>query len=550
MLRLIAFFALTSNVAFAGSDSVVSIDNKYSGVIVSPSGLLLTADHCGLSSQVSVKLDNGQAKTAKLIYAPPQNGIDEAQVYQILGGGEFPFTPVSDTDPEINDTVTGVGFPNGKFTSNSGVVTGVGYSVRRSSQFQYSLQSGTVTNWRSHVGASGGPLLNERGELIGLLSMSGEQGLSYWIGPDSIRQSIVAASYPSRGQRTIMFSDPSNPECLKFENEIRSKRYDIVVIRTTDPQYPLMASEYEKYTGSKLLNKPTFWVEATNSAKVVPVFAIEAIPMIVKALKFIVHGIARLIAGRPDDEPQAYVPPPETPETLDPSNLTVVLLIKKLDTGIVKGAVTSAALNKTIGPVSRKINESIGGNVRVEIVAERLEPERFTLIQSAAQIDADPGAVIVLVRSQSLGLKSIIARKVEASVKEHIPETLPIDIVFERIHALSYNTILDAVLSKGFLDSPPSPVESDNTLKDKIREIATEQIGSVVTDKLSASESSIKKLIDSKIGDKEESPISNGIVATLISLLGAGYAGREGWKSFAARKVKDVAVKAVKKKLS
>jgi hypothetical protein len=548
MLRIIALFALSANLAFASSDSTVSIDGRYSGVVVSPSGLLLTADHCGLSRQVTVKFNNGQTRTAKLIYAPPQNGVDESQLYQILGGGEFPFVTIAESDPKVGDSVTSAGFPGNKYLEKSGLVTGVNFSVAKNPQFQYSLHNGVVTDWKSGEGASGGPLLNNQGHLIGLLSMSGQQELSYWIGLESIRQSIVAASYPSREQRTIMFSDPSNPECIKFEDEIRSKRHDIVVVRITDPQFELMRTEYKKYTGSELVKFPTFWLESTNSSKQVATFAIGAIPLIVKALKFIVHGIARLIAGHPDDEPEQYVAPLPVEESLEPGNLTIVVLAKKQDLGLAKGAVTSIALNKAIGPLTRKINETIGAQAKVEIIAERMEPERFLIVKTAAQVDADPGAIIVLVRSQSLGLKSIIARKVEESVKGHIPENVPIEIVFERIHTQSYNSIFDALLSKGHLDPAPVPVESD--LSDKIRDIATGQIDGILSDKLAGSESKIEGLLNDKLKPAEGSPISNGMIAGLVSALGLGYGSREGWKAFAARKVKDVAVKVVKKKLS
>ena len=176
-------------IAHANEAAVVRLSGC-SGVCVSADGLILTADHCGEDVTVPVLFSDGSKYTATLEYSPPQNGIDEAQTYRISGVGGLPFAPVALSQPKAGDKVWSVGYPAGNYQRNAGRVERIGFTTSGNASFAVRIDDGVVTNWQSDGGNSGGPLFNESGEVIGLLSMSGSEPRSYWIGLTSIRQAM------------------------------------------------------------------------------------------------------------------------------------------------------------------------------------------------------------------------------------------------------------------------------------------------------------------------------------------------------------------------
>jgi hypothetical protein len=462
MARITLLLITLASTSLASEATVVQLEGqggKFSGVIVSPSGLIVTADHCGKANSVNVRLRDGTARVAVLRYAPPHNGIDEAQVYQITGGGEFPFSPLGKSPAGVGDEVSSFGYSERSFERRSGQVIETGFVVRSDGNYDLELSDGLVTDWKSSDGTSGGPLFNSKGEVIGILSMSGTWPRSYWINLPSITEAIRRSQFPTHKQRLVMFSVPGDKDCELYEKEIKATSNGILVIRTDSDEFPQWKSSYEAFTRQKLDKFPTFWAEGTNqtkSAKYQPGFLGSLLSWFRGILQALLGGLFGSPAT-PSTPPQQYtrgsLPPPpvevitpKTPEEeiLDPSNVTVVILVKKQDLGLAKGVVAKTALLKAAGPLQRKLDEVLGGRVRLVLVPERTRPDRFLAVAEAAKTEADPAAVFVLVRSQSLGLKSLIAGKVEKTILGKIPEKVPVDVVFERIRPDDFHAILEA----------------------------------------------------------------------------------------------------------
>jgi len=497
------------------SDAVVSIGSG-KGVIISPSGLVMTAEHVSNSRQIEVTLHDGTKRQAVLKRMPQKNFRDEVQVYHILGGGEFPYILISNRQPKVGDIVTSPGV--------SGEVVNENVSFSLGPGFQTGLQNGLVTNWPSPERDSGSPLIDSDGKLIGILSMSGEWPLTYWIGLGEIHTAIKA-SQPYRGQRRlVMFSTPGNKDCELYQKEITATGSPVTVISTDDPAYEQWKASYEYYTKQKLTQFPTFWVEATNKTRSES-YRPGLLGTIFGWFKSIIDAFVSLFFGAP--APRADLPP--MPDGLDPSELTIIALAKKQDVNAVKAKAIVLGLDKIAGPLQRKINEEMEGKARVEIVPERTRPEMFKAITEAAGLPADPGVILVLVRSRNLGLKGLIAKKVEKAIEGKVPDTVPIEIIFERVHADSFRTIEAALSTPEAYRRESTPVITDvkTAIKDKAQDL--------ILKRMEASENKLINLIGKKASEPkkegEEGPFSNGLIASLLGVLMAGYTGREGYKS-------------------
>ena len=137
------------------------------GVIIDPQGLVLTNNHViQRAGRITATLDDGSQIEAELVGA---DSLSDLAVLRIPGSG-YPFLPVSrDVQLRVGESVIAIGnalaLPGGP-TVTVGVVSALGRSIDVQPRMTlYDLvQTDTVIN----PGNSGGPLMNLRGELIGI----------------------------------------------------------------------------------------------------------------------------------------------------------------------------------------------------------------------------------------------------------------------------------------------------------------------------------------------------------------------------------------------
>jgi serine protease Do len=136
-----------------------------SGVLVDSGGTILTNAHVILrGSRVQVTLSDGRDFEAALVGADADSDL---AVLRIEGGGRLPYMEMGTTDDlMIGETVIAIGNPFGlSHTVTTGVVSAAGRSLRSEERiFSDFIQTDASIN----PGNSGGPLLNIRGELIGI----------------------------------------------------------------------------------------------------------------------------------------------------------------------------------------------------------------------------------------------------------------------------------------------------------------------------------------------------------------------------------------------
>ena len=162
-----------------------------SGVIISPRGYIVTNAHVvQQADQIIVTLADESQKKAELVCADPAADL---AVIKIDSDKPLVAIPVgTSADLMIGETVIAVGNPFGyQHTVTTGVVSALGRTIQPSPNFQYEglIQTDAPIN----PGNSGGPLLNIRGELVGINTAirAGAQGLGFAIPVDRVREIMI-----------------------------------------------------------------------------------------------------------------------------------------------------------------------------------------------------------------------------------------------------------------------------------------------------------------------------------------------------------------------
>lgn len=187
-----------------GSGAIVDAENGY----------ILTNEHViDGGDTILVILKNGRKLDAKLIGADPQTDIALLQV----NAKNLTAIAIADSaELEVGDFVVAIGSPYGLTqTVTSGIVSALGRNQLGFQGFENFIQTDAVTN----PGNSGGPLVNLRGELVGvntaILSPRGSNvGIGFAI-PGNMAKAIMAQIIQYGGVKRGVFG--INIEDLSYE---------------------------------------------------------------------------------------------------------------------------------------------------------------------------------------------------------------------------------------------------------------------------------------------------------------------------------------------
>jgi serine protease Do len=140
-----------------------------SGFIVSTDGYVLTNAHVvDSSTQVTVRLLDRREFPARIVGTDPTTDV---AVLKIDATGLAP-APLGDSDKSrVGEWVLAVGNPLGEnltFTVTQGIISAKGRSLALPNRSQSSIQDFIQTDAAINPGNSGGPLINVRGEVIGI----------------------------------------------------------------------------------------------------------------------------------------------------------------------------------------------------------------------------------------------------------------------------------------------------------------------------------------------------------------------------------------------
>ncbi|HXV84457.1 MAG TPA: trypsin-like peptidase domain-containing protein [Candidatus Binatia bacterium] len=145
--------------------------SRGSGFIIHPAGYVLTAQHViDKANEIEIRLADLQRLPAKLVAADSQ--VDLA-LLKIDVERELPVLPLGDSDTiRVGELAVIFGYPFGRESSmNLGIISRPGRTYQDSAGYEM-----IQTDAGAYAGGSGGPLLNGRGHVIGMITMASERG--------------------------------------------------------------------------------------------------------------------------------------------------------------------------------------------------------------------------------------------------------------------------------------------------------------------------------------------------------------------------------------
>jgi serine protease Do len=166
--------AVVNVVALAGADDAGHDSQKPrgkgqgTGFIIHKSGYILTNSHVIESAEdVRVRLADERELTAKLVGKDERTDI---ALLKIEAGGELPVAPLGNSDDlQIGEWVIAIGNPFGlDHTVTAGIVSAKGRRDVRPGGANAGYYDFIQTDASINPGNSGGPLINTRGEVVGI----------------------------------------------------------------------------------------------------------------------------------------------------------------------------------------------------------------------------------------------------------------------------------------------------------------------------------------------------------------------------------------------
>jgi len=161
-----------------------------SGVIVRSDGVIVTNHHVVRDAdQFEVQLTNGRQLAARLVGTDKDTDIAVLAV-DADGLAHAPLDP--DANADVGEIVLAMGNPMGLgHTVTSGIVSGLGRSDLNIAFYEDFIQTDAAIN----PGNSGGPLINLRGEVIGIntavgLASNGDDGIAFAIPGRMVRRVV------------------------------------------------------------------------------------------------------------------------------------------------------------------------------------------------------------------------------------------------------------------------------------------------------------------------------------------------------------------------
>jgi serine protease Do len=193
-----------------GDDLDVPRRGTGSGVIIEPEGYILTNHHViERADRILVKLTDGRTLRAEVVGSDPDSDI---ALIKVESKGPFPAAPLGDSDTlRVGEWVCAIGNPLAyEHTVTVGVVSYIGRKL-----FDKSLDNYIQTDAAINFGNSGGPLINARGEVIGINSAI------------SSRASNIGFAVPVNQARAVL------PQLKQFGRVARG--YIGVALKDVDP---------------------------------------------------------------------------------------------------------------------------------------------------------------------------------------------------------------------------------------------------------------------------------------------------------------------------
>lgn len=217
------------------------VDGVGSGVIVDKNGYILTNSHVigdGRAKEINVLFEDGSQKPGQVLWFDPS--LDLAVVK--VDATNLPQAVLGDSDElEIGEVAIAIGNPLGlefQRTVTSGIISGLNRSIRVD---QYNVIEDLIqTDASINPGNSGGPLLNSKGEVIGIntAKIKTAEGLGFAI-PINIVKPIIEQVIEHGTYKTVFIGIAGvDVEIYERRLGVDLQAEDGVVIIQVEPNSP------------------------------------------------------------------------------------------------------------------------------------------------------------------------------------------------------------------------------------------------------------------------------------------------------------------------
>ncbi len=160
--------------------------SRGSGFIIDPRGYVLTAQHViDKAKEIEVRLAHGERLPARII---AHDAHADLAILKITPSQPLPTVFLGDSsNNRVGDLAVVFGYPFGRESSmNLGVISRPGRSFPDSASYEF-----IQTDAGAYAGGSGGPLLNSKGHVIGMITMASERGNMGFATPINVIKRLI-----------------------------------------------------------------------------------------------------------------------------------------------------------------------------------------------------------------------------------------------------------------------------------------------------------------------------------------------------------------------
>lgn len=244
------------------------VDGVGSGVIIDSNGYILTNSHVigdGKAKEIAVLFENGDKKSGEVLWYEPS--LDLAIIK--VDGTNLPKATLGNSDTlEIGEIAIAIGNPLGlefQRTVTSGIISGLHRSIRvdESNTIEDLIQTDASIN----PGNSGGPLLNSKGEVIGIntAKIKTAEGLGFSIPINTVKPIIEQVIEKGTFKTVFMGIRGVEVELYKRQLGIDLKADSGIIIVEVDENSP--ASKADLRNGDIIVKIDNKDIENMNQLK-------------------------------------------------------------------------------------------------------------------------------------------------------------------------------------------------------------------------------------------------------------------------------------------
>jgi len=300
-----------------------------SGVIVSPDGYIITNNHVvEKSDEIKVTLLDKRAFRGKIVGADPKTDIAIVKI----DATNLPTIPWGDSEKlQVGEFVLAIGNPYGlSHTVTMGIISAVGRANVGIADYEDFIQTDAAIN----PGNSGGPLVNIKGELIGINTAifsrtGGYQGIGFAVPSDMVRplmSQLIQKGKIIRGWLGVTIQELTPEISQKFGLE-KSQGALVSDVAKGSP-----AEKAGIMRGDIILEFNSKEVKDVGSLRNMVAQSKVGVDVSIKILRAGKEYTVRLVIGELPREVAEVVPnqTPDNPETGALTGLTVMSLTKEI----------------------------------------------------------------------------------------------------------------------------------------------------------------------------------------------------------------------------